>query len=316
MRVMILGDIHGSTTFVRNYVFPTAKALKIDTIIQLGDFGYWEHTEDGVAFIDLVGELCEQYETPMWFLRGNHDNLGHLLEHYWTTDERGFIQLRKGGLFFIPDGTVWPMGTLTFRAFGGAYSIDKMWRLELEAKRTRDSLSFHERAGRTGMVLDDDPKDHTGTLWFPDEEITAPDFDRYLAEYDGPVDVMLSHDRPRSVNVMRELKDIPECWPNQDRLDRALLTHRPKLWLHGHYHHSYTNSVRSGDDDTWTTVQGLACDWDAAPRFVRPGDAWALLEIDEAPGVPLRVTKGTAPLLVSMIEDAQDPEDDEITGAA
>lgn len=305
---MTLGDTHGRIRFLRDYIFPTAKALGVDQILQLGDYGYWEHEQDGVDFNDDVAALCELHGVEFCFLRGNHDNYGHLLEHYWSTDERGFIQVRPR-LYFMPDGAVFNLGSVRFRVFGGAHSVDKGWRLDLERKRNRSEKHRHQ--GRAEAYLPEEPmRNHTGSIWFPDEEMDAADFERYLIEYDGPVDVVLSHERPRSVNVLRDLKDLPDCWRTQDMLQRALLTHKPRLWLHGHYHHNYVNSVRTGDNDKHATVFGLACDWDNAPRFVRPGDSWLLLDIDAEDGVPLKVIKSTAPRVEALLHPLDQDEAD------
>lgn len=310
VRLLMLGDIHGNIRFLDDYIFPLADALGVDAIVQLGDYGYWEHEPSGVLFNDAVMDACARYNVPLYFLRGNHDKLSHLLETYGhnVTDE-GFIEIRPR-VYYIPDGHTWKWGTCSFRAFGGAYSIDKDIRLDRE-KRKRIQLWAKETARREAGRPHKDVPDPAGTLWFPEEQLNDRQWKKLLgAEEPEHVDVLLSHDKPRSSNTgSMRLKDDIDCWPNQHWLQRAITLHTPKLHMHGHLHHRYSSSVRCGDDDKWCTVMGLACDWDAAPRFVRPEDAWAVLDIDVA-DVPLQVTPGNHPSLdLGQLVDLEGSED-------
>jgi hypothetical protein len=92
-----------------------------------------------------------------------------------------------------------------------------------------------------------------------------------------PVDVMLTHDKPRASNPRWNRKDFPECWPNQDRIQTAVRALRPKLLVHGHLHFPYEDQIRSSGD-SWTTVIGLDCD----PRAAESGlymkeNSWTVL---------------------------------------
>jgi hypothetical protein len=124
--------------------------------------------------------------------------------------------------------------------------------------------------------------DYSGTVWFPEEEMTDEDMARFLTDT-TPVDVILAHDKPRSSNPGWNRKDLPECWPNQDRLDLAMKTLQPQLYVHGHLHHRYTQSVRSGDDG-WCLVEGLDCNRAAKPVLAdhpyRAQDSWGVLDTE------------------------------------
>lgn len=155
-------------------------------------------------------------------------------------------------------------------AFGGAYSVDKDWRLFQEAEK--------------GVAWDTQSRaytDMTESLWFPEEEATDADVDAILASDMSPIDVLLTHDKPRQSNPGWNRKDIPECYPNQDRVSRIMYALKPALHVHGHLHYRYTQQVRSGDDDSWCTVMGLQCDVNAGGHI--PGyqieDAWIALEV-------------------------------------
>ncbi len=290
MRVLVAGDIHGNETFLRTYLYPTAARHGAEAIVQLGDFGYWEHTSDGTEFLDDVQQLADAYGIPMYWLRGNHDKVSLCLALYGgrRTDD-GFVICRPR-VFHIPDGHIWTWAGTRLRAFGGAYSIDKAWRLDLERKRGRALAAKEEGrrlAGRPPMPV----PSTAGTVWFPEEEPTDAEFDALLAADTDPVDIMLSHDKPFGAVTPVPLKDLPECLPNQRRLQRAMVQHQPGLWLHGHLHFQYTDRVICGDDHRFTTVVGLSCDERAAGTFWKPWHSWALLDL--ADGQPPRLTAGS-----------------------
>lgn len=305
---MALGDLHGNTRFVEQYIYPTAARQPVDAIIQVGDFGYWEHEPGGVKYLDRLSIAAEKYEIPMYWLRGNHDKYNLALEKYGDRrTEDGFIICRPG-VYLIPDGHTWTWADATMRAFGGAYSTDKAWRLELEQKRWRvASAKAEARAAHTGGPVGNIAST-AGTLWFPEEEMTDGDMAALLDGRADKLDVIFSHDKPRSSNPRWNRKDLPECWPNQDRLQRALLAHQPTFWVHGHLHHRYIDVVRSGDDSS-TRVIGLHCDDEAgAERFYRSRHAWCLLELDDSGDGPVRYVPS------SLLNDAYD--DDEVDDPA
>lgn len=277
---MVLGDLHGNARFVEQYVYPTATGLNADAIVQLGDFGLWEHFPDGVNFLDAVSACAQDTGIPMHALRGNHDKWSLALDMYGdkVTDE-GFLQCRDS-LYLIPDGLIWTWAGVRMRSFGGAYSVDKDYRLELERERWHVANIRDERAAAFASREPYGVPSTAGTLWFPEEELTDPQFDALLAADSDPVDIIFSHDKPRSSNPQWNRKDLAECWPNQDRLQRALLAHQPTYWFHGHLHHAYVDEVRSGDD-SHTTVVGVSCDDEAAERFWRPKQSWGVLDLDD-----------------------------------
>jgi hypothetical protein len=50
MRILVVGDVHGNTDFMRTAI-ERAAARGITTILQVGDFGYWPHTKSGEKFL-------------------------------------------------------------------------------------------------------------------------------------------------------------------------------------------------------------------------------------------------------------------------
>lgn len=257
MRVMLLGDTHGDLKFMTEHVIPAAVEAKADCILQVGDFGYYEHYEDIKYEIDTLSCELEAVGIPMTSIQGNHDKISYLMEHYGrNVADWGFIQYRKM-LYFIPNGTRWEWQGYKFIALGGAYSIDKPGRLKIER-------------------MEGSPP---GTEWFPEEEMTDEELDHYIFDR-TPVHVMITHDAPSSVNIPMDLQPVLECEPNRQRLQRAVRTLKPKTLVHGHFHLRYETEARSGDNGEYTRVIGLGAN---VPRTWRtsfePTDAWAFMDL-------------------------------------
>ncbi len=286
MRLFVAGDTHGTTEFLTDYLYPKAAALGADAIVQCGDFGFWEHQFDGVDFLDEVELAGEKYAIPLYALHGNHDNWSLVMASYGQVrDEDWFVRVREH-IRYIPQGHIWTWAGYRMRAFGGAYSVDKMWRLDLERKMWRQAAAKEEARRAAGRPHRDVPST-AGTLWFPDEEMTDEEFTELMVLDAQPVDVVFSHDKPRSSNPGPHFKDLVECLPNQDRLQLALAALRPRWWFHGHLHQLYRDTVPAGEVDGelhYTTVVGLSCDSRAAAgdRFWKPWHAWHLLDLTPA----------------------------------
>ncbi len=298
MRLLIAGDTHGNTEFIRDYLYPCAADLGCDLIAQVGDFGYWEHVPQEDGFLDEVDAAAHTFGIPFYWLRGNHDNIKHCLDRYGAQrDDAGFVICRDN-VRHIPDGHIWTWGGHRLRAFGGAHSPDKQWRLDQEAKLYRAAVSREQARRAQGKPAQPVPPT-AGRLWFPEEELTDAQMWAFLDADSGPLDVVLSHDKPLTAwpRHLSNWTNLPGTVANQVRLQRALDAHRPALWIHGHLHIPYTDRVEN------TTVVGLGCD-DRAGRFQRAADAWCLLEL--TPGKPLVRIDGR--MATELIESGQKPE--------
>lgn len=261
MKILLAGDSHGRSHTIKKYL-KQANESECDLVFVLGDFGYWEHTYDGVEFLDEVNRLCRDMCMPVYFLDGNHDKTSLLLRLYREQDEEGFIQVRHW-LKYSPRGHRWTWDGVRFVSFGGAYSVDKGWRLEKE----RENMLRISKLNAMRPITNQLNEDTSGTMWFPEEEMTDADMEKFLTDT-TPVDVMLTHDKPRATTPECIRKDLPECWPNQDRIQRALTTLQPKLHFHGHLHDMYVQDIRCGDDDRFTKVIGLAADGEKNSAYI------------------------------------------------
>jgi hypothetical protein len=254
VRLLIIGDTHANTNWVRHYVYPIALTVGADAIVQLGDFGAWEHTGDGVEFMDQVGNAGQATGIPLYWLHGNHDKHSHTIKRY-KRNPQGFRPCREYVLY-VPQGHAWQWAGVSMRAFGGAYSVDKDWRIVRDARLGRKEY-----------------------LWFPEEEMTDTQMTGMLSTDSSPKDIIFSHDKPFSSKPGWNRKDIAGCLPNQLRMERALRAHKPAWWFHGHLHYFYRDIVRGRDFQT--TVFGLDPDGTAAEMFWKAQQTWAIADLDD-----------------------------------
>ena len=276
MRVLFAGDTHGYTSHVINLI-DTAKREECDRIFVLGDFGYWEHMREGVEFLDKVSAHAIKAHVSVYFLDGNHDKTSLLLKKYsGQINGEGFLTVR-GRLFYAKRGHRWVWDGVSFIALGGAYSVDKEWRLD------------NERAS----------KRPAGTLWFPEEEMTDEDMAAILRAQAGrKVDVMLAHDKPLESAPSFNRKGFEDCAPNQLRLQRAINELRPDLFLHGHLHFRYMDIIGSPSCEG-TMVIGLDADpWNAGTKRWSMQSSYYVFDTEEY-------------ALAQTLMETQEPEDDD-----
>lgn len=269
--MMLAGDVHGNTSHMIT-LLDNARNRGCDRIFQLGDFGAWEHTYDGGRFFDDVSRYAIKRGITVYFLDGNHDKTSLVLEKYGDNrDDEGFLICRDN-LRYAPRGHRWTWAGTRFIALGGAYSVDKDWRIREERSM---SLKSETRAARIGAL----PQDFTGYLWFPEEEMTDEQFMAIMDADPSPVDVILSHDKPRGSNPPWSRRDIPECLPNQNRIQHALVELRATRLYHGHLHFPYTDRIPTRDG-AYAWVIGLDADPQAAehPRYDKR-DSWTIVTL-------------------------------------
>jgi predicted phosphodiesterase len=285
-KIMLLGDTHGNIGFVRNRAIPAAKAAGCRWIYQVGDFGYWEHTPEGVQYLNDVQESLVESGIHLVFIAGNHDKTSLIVDKYPMI--MGFYAVRPS-IWFAPNGVQWDFEGYSFLALGGAYSIDKQWRLEQEAAQAKNRVAtmraHYEREGYSESYMRNRAVEKTAeTLWFPEEEMTDLELEKILIDIRGTrIDVILAHDKPFASNPGVKLSPIPECEPNQRRLQKAVNILQPKLFVHGHLHIRYTDTIRCGDGNAYTRVEGLGADvpnFNQTPGSWEPSDAWEILDLE------------------------------------
>jgi hypothetical protein len=233
MRILMVGDTHCNAVWLGNVVFTAAEQLRVDAICQLGDFGYWPHSDRG--FLDEARSA----PVPFFFVDGNHEH--HEALQADTRLVRAELALDDvdpvpfgGNLWYLPRGARLTWGGVRVAALGGARSID--------------------RAHRT-----------PGHDWFLEEAVTDADLARLGAG--GCADILLTHDAPFTARLplsprhqlpAAQQMELSACEDHRRRIDEALDAVQPAWLFHGHYHRRWQLEVQR----PWgkTTVVGLSED--------------------------------------------------------
>jgi hypothetical protein len=222
MKLLIAGDWHGEPKHATKMV-REAKKAGVKRILQLGDFGLWDHLEDGVRFLDVLNSECRKEGVIVYALGGNHENWTHWNWYVdnMPKDENGFAYLRSH-ILLAPKIHYFRWNGKTWLIVGGAVSVDRDLRV-------------------------------TGVDWWPDE-ITP--FRWYAHVNDVKVDYLLTHDCSNKTPWKGRLKPDLLSQENREKIDGVLKKSRPNWHFHGHMHAQYAweNLVA---DNHYTKTIGL-----------------------------------------------------------
>lgn len=210
--VFYTGDTHGRFLKIEN-ALRKSMIEKGDTIVILGDagFNYYGNSKER-----HIKRQINELGITVFCIHGNHEMRPETIPAYITKEWNGgivYYEEKYPNILFAKDGEIYDLDGRKSIAIGGAYSVDKFYRLE------------------------------RGYRWFPDEqpsdEIRAR-VETVLKENGWKVDQILSHTCP--------LKYIPteaflSC-VDQSRVDNSteewLDTIEEKAsynrWLCGHWH--------------------------------------------------------------------------------
>lgn len=250
-RIAFAGDWHQNTDYSQRAI-DHAKKLGADVVLHVGDFGY-NFTR---PFLDGVTEALDDAGIPLLFVDGNHENFDRLYRYPIGAD--GLRRLTDR-IWHLPRGFRWQWGAVHFLALGGAYSVDRPYRVP-------------------------------GMSWWPEETIGRDDIAR-VAE-GGFADVLISHDCPVGVIIPgiddRETEppfpplEIMRANEHRQLLRSTIESVRPSAIWHGHYHVRYQAVADLGYGPV--VVNGLDCDGahladnvqvvDVADLLVRRVMAW------------------------------------------
>lgn len=191
--MFFIGDVHGK--------FQRYKSLIKNQIhtIQVGDMG--------VGFRHLQGPKTGEFtqNPPHYamlagghrFIRGNHDN-PEACRHHSQWIEDGTVE---NGMMFV----------------GGAYSIDRAWRIEDYTWWKDEELSIKELSDITTVYLTEKPK------------------------------IMITHDAPEEVAIeLARTRINYDFVASRTRLAFQAMwsAYSPKVWVFGHWHHSFDYVLR------------------------------------------------------------------------
>lgn len=283
--LLAVGDLHGDAMFT-NLVFQAALDAGVDAIVQVGDFGYWEHMQGGAAFLDFCSQLATDNAMPLYWIDGNHENHTMLREQYGPGGAQhkptpeGFWEIRDG-VYYIPRGTRWVWSDKHLMGLGGAYSVDAPWRLEREHKAYVQHMESNHYRQKAGAPLRPFRREQH-KLWWPEEQLTDEEISKAIADT-TPLDILFTHDKPRGSNPAWNRKAITECLPNQDKISTVVRTLQPKLLVHGHLHFRYRDTIPCGDYEQYCRVEGLNCNTDAryGASDAYDGSAWMVIDLTD-----------------------------------
>ena len=207
--IYITGDTHGSFERVESFC-ERMKTKRDDILIILGDAGI---NFSGLRYDRLKKELLEELPITIFAIHGNHEQRPYTIESYKEREWNGGIVYYEEdfpSILFAKDGEIFNLGGLQTIVMGGAYSIDKTYRLAY------------------------------GYSWWEDEQ-PSDEIKRYqLDSVKWNIDVVLSHTTPLKYEPVEvfmtgvdqsKVDKTTEIW--LDKIENRLSY---KKWYCGHYH--------------------------------------------------------------------------------
>ena len=200
--IYVAGDWHGNISWASSCL-REAKENQIDLILQVGDFGYWEHTNEGVYYLDKLSENAVLRGVQIVWLDGNHENHTLLREKYADAEksDEGFWKIREN-IWYSPRGNVFEWYGKRIMTLGGAFSIDRKFRT-------------------------------LGKSFWAEEMITPEE--EFFAKQAGKIDYLFTHDAPTTIPTPLYKVDYDSLAQRQ-AVSRVADATRPSVWFHGHYH--------------------------------------------------------------------------------
>lgn len=214
--IYVIGDRHGEADGFSEEKLPgQSRWTARDTVIVTGDFGYVMRGErKNLPERNKLDALARKPYTIV-FCDGNHEGFD-LLETY-PEEQRwgGPVRRIRPNLFWLQRGCVYTIEGSTFFVMGGAYSMDREWRLR-----------YQSICGEK--------------IWFEQELPDPEEYRRGIRALEAcghQVDYIITHTAPRTV-IPRILGKYPD---DHDReltgfLDWIYHDVTFRRWYFGHFH--------------------------------------------------------------------------------
>lgn len=210
--VLITGDTHRNFKRIIQFCekYPTTKE---DVLIILGDAGinYCNDIRD-----TYVKERLAQLPITLFCIHGNHEMRPETIDSYKSIIWKGgqaYVENKYPNLIFAKDGEIYTLADKKVLVIGGAYSVDKWYRLQ------------------------------QGYGWFEDEQ-PSEEIKNYVEKQleisDWAVDVVLSHTTPYQCRPVDLFLDFVDQSTVDSSTEKWLMSLEEKLsydkWYAGHYH--------------------------------------------------------------------------------
>ena len=204
--IYITGDTHGDFSRLNDLEFN-----KDDMLIVLGDAGINFLLDDRDK---RIKEVLNSAGIKLFCIRGNHEERPENVGTYKEVDMYGgkvFVEEDYPNLIFAKDGEIFNIGGHKVLVIGGAYSIDKYYRLM------------------------------NGYRWFKDEQLTQEEMDKIYQNVEGQhFDIVLTHTCPKKYEPTEVF--LPGF--DESRVDKSMEEFLEKVeksitydkWYCGHYH--------------------------------------------------------------------------------
>ena len=212
-RVYIRGDVHGDFDWLNDFC-ERENTTPNDVMILAGDSGLLFYGK-GKTREKLLKDICHRAPITLLVVRGNHDNrpTNEDMTLRWNDLVQGncYWEDEYPNILYAGDGEMYWMRYKSFLTIGGAYSVDKFYRL------------------------------HMHWTWYPDEELTDEEMRKILDDWSGcEADYIITHTAPL---------DHEPTWLFMQGIDQSVVSKRMekflqrikncvnyKCWIWGHYH--------------------------------------------------------------------------------
>ena len=148
-RVFIRGDTHGDFNFLP-YFCVAENTTKNDILIILGDAGINYYGAPHSKEMNLKREISKENIT-LFCIRGNHEDRPEDRPEYHLKDvgigDKVYVSIAHPNIWFAQDGGEYKIKGKTYLTIGGAYSVDKFYRMSRGWKWVANEiLSMEERS--------------------------------------------------------------------------------------------------------------------------------------------------------------------------
>lgn len=227
MKFYVTGDKHGQFhTILQNGIVHDSN----NAIIILGDAGINYYLRD---WDNRLKEEITQNSSCMWYIvRGNHEarpqDCSVPYEIVWDPWVGGqvYVQEEYPNIRFFLDFGEYFINDYHVAVIGGAYSVDKWWRLARAGVLKKSDLNYNNPK-RTG--------------WFPNEQLSKEEMEEADYVFEGKTfDFILSHTCPLSWQPIDLFLGAVDQSTVDSSMERWMEELKDKIdwyiWLFGHYH--------------------------------------------------------------------------------